>query len=89
MTVSELIPLIQSICINTKIEYCPLTSTYLLYHTELDESYIISSDYMKLAPDSSITLIMFWFDEHGSKGAERALNDQKMKNSPLWKVLNG
>jgi hypothetical protein len=85
---SGIMDLIQQICKDTSIEYCPLTDNYLLYHRRLDENYIVESDFFEETPGSSLSLVIYWFDAEGSEGAKKALKEVKKKSSPLWRALH-
>jgi hypothetical protein len=73
---------------HTEVHWCPITSTYTLYNTRLDESYLLSPLLYVKNPRYSITYIINWFNREGVKGIKKAERLLKVKSSPLWKALN-
>lgn len=80
---------IKGLCPNIIIEECPLSRKYMLYNTETDEMLEIPHRLILDIRGTGLAQIVYNFEKYGLEEAKKVLNHYKVKDTPLYKVLNG
>ena len=82
------VSLISSICKNVEVTKCPLTNKFILCKIDTNEILEIPQKFFLEHKGSELAQIIYNFDHYGKEKAQELIRHFKVKQTPLYKVLN-